>query len=200
MNRLHMDLYNYYQGSEPLLGQESADLLPFRIIKRLQRNRSKRASAMERLALARDSVSALDYALLTRSRFPEGEAVIAQDPETAIAYALNVLRGPWPLAEAVIAQNPESAYLYAAKIIRKRWPRGEAAIAQESHYAIKYALDILNARFPRGEAVIAQDPWNALAYAQYGMHAPWPKAEPNIFKDALARAVYLSAFPSRRTR
>ena len=85
-------------------------------------------------------------------------------PERAYWYAIGVIQGRFPQGEAVIAQDAGYAYHYALHIIRGRFPQGEEAIAQDAGYAYWYAIYVIKDRFPEGEAVIAQAPMSALYY------------------------------------
>ena len=90
-------------------------------------------------------------------------------PEQAYIYAYIVINGRFPEGEAVIAQNAEYAYRYAREVIKGRFIEGEAAIARGASwsiavYAYRYALNVINGRWPLGEAAIAKDPEMALHY------------------------------------
>jgi hypothetical protein len=85
-------------------------------------------------------------------------------PEQAYIYAYIVINGRFPEGEAVIAQNAEYAYRYAREVIKGRFIEGEAAIAQDAHYSYQYAEKVIKGRFPLAEHVIAQDSWWASIY------------------------------------
>ena len=85
-------------------------------------------------------------------------------PKRAYHYARDVIEGRWPEGEALIAQDVHYAYLYAYAIIKDRFPEGEAVIAQNLNYAYRYARWVIEGRFIEGEAAIIQDPKCAADY------------------------------------
>lgn len=93
-----------------------------------------------------------------KGRWPEGEPVIAKDPEWAYRYARDVIRGRWPEAEAVIAKDPKYAWRYARDLIKGRWPEAEAVIAKDPRAALDYANEVIKGRWPEGEATMRKDP------------------------------------------
>ena len=101
-----------------------------------------------------DPEKAYFYAERRMVRFPEGEAVIATDPYSAVQYAKHVIQGRWPEAEPVIATDPYWAYMYARHIIGGRWPEGEATIAKDPIWAEKY-LEL----FPEAKLEWAMNGW-----------------------------------------
>ena len=73
-----------------------------------------------------------------KGRFPEGETIIATDPEYAYYYACNVIKGRFPEGESTIATDSRWAYLYARDVTKGRWLDGELHILF-SKYATDYA-------------------------------------------------------------
>ena len=90
-----------------------------------------------------------------------------QAAEWALWYADAVIQGPWPEGEALIAKDAQSAYDYADYIIGGRWPKGEAAIKNDSWPAYCYARYIIGGRWKEGEAAINSDEHAARSYAQF---------------------------------
>ena len=91
--------------------------------------------------------SAYFYAVdVIKVRWPEGEPVMAKDPEYAYYYAVNIIDGRWPEAEEAIANDPDFAYFYATDVIEGRWPEGEPAIATDPRVAERYIK-----RFPEAK-------------------------------------------------
>jgi hypothetical protein len=154
--------------------------------------------------------AALHYAKeVTGRRFPRGEALIAQDPETAYQYARSVL-GPWPAGEPAIAADTDTAYGYVMNVLNRdreygadpvRFPRGEPAIAREPRKAYEYAKNIIRGRWPLGEATLLRaGPQVAYAYARDVVRGPWPEGEPVIARGAepsleYARRILHGRFP-----
>ena len=98
----------------------------------------------------------------------------------------------WPEGEPIIATEPEFVYRYARYVIGGRWPEGEAAIAKDLYWAYQYVMDVLkNKRFPEGEAVILKDPKTAYYYAHYVIDGRWLEAEPIISKDPKLASEYM---------
>ena len=89
---------------------------------------------------------------------------ILSSPEKAYLYARDVIQGRWPDAEAVIAQDPWWAYWYAYEVLQRPFPAAEYVIAQDPASAYWYARDVLHRPFPAAEYAIAQDPEWAKAY------------------------------------
>ncbi len=58
-----------------------------------------------------------------------------------------------------IASDPDYALWYATDVLKGRFPEGEKAIASDSQHAYWYAKDIIKGRFPEGEPAIASDPY-----------------------------------------
>jgi hypothetical protein len=54
------------------------------------------------------------------------------DPHLALCYAYYTIKGRWPEGEAVIAQDSWSSCRYAYSILRERFPAGEEAIAKST--------------------------------------------------------------------
>lgn len=59
-------------------------------------------------------------------------------PMNAYLYARDVIKGRFPEGEAVIAQDPQWAYMYAVYVIKRRWPKCEPAIFQDHEMAPSY--------------------------------------------------------------
>ena len=102
----------------------------------------------------KDPQKAYSWANKRKQRFPEAEAAIATDPELALLYVRDVIRGRWPEAEPVIATDPELAYIYVRDVIRGRWPEGEPAIATSPYYSKEY-LEL----FPQARLEFAMNGW-----------------------------------------
>ena len=62
---------------------------------------------------------------------------IYKDPQKAYSWA-NKRKQRFPEAEAAIATDPELALLYVRDVIRGRWPEGEPAIATSPYYSKEY--------------------------------------------------------------
>ena len=120
-------------------------------------------------------------------RFPEAEAAIAKDPDSAVDYARDVIEGRWinsdvppeiaiP-AEDAIAKNPEMAYRYVMFVIHSRWPKVEPIIAKDPRLATQYAAVAIRNRWTESEVPpeiarqaeesIATDPTYSAWYENY---------------------------------
>ena len=117
-------------------------------------------------------LEALDGAGVTLGDILENE----RGANAALRYARDIIKGRWPEAEAVIAQDADAASWYARDIIKGRWPEAEAVIAQNADAASWYASDIIKGRWPEAEAVIAQNAKAAYWYAEEVIKGPWPEA------------------------
>ena len=127
---------------------------------------------------------AYEYALEIHEPFPEGEPIIAKDPEWAFYYAKDVLnKNRFPLGELAIAKDPEWAGCYALDVIKSRWPEAEPAIAKDPWYAYNYARDVIKGQWLEGEPIIAKDPSCAYKYALNIIKDRWPKAEETILNS-----------------
>jgi hypothetical protein len=84
-------------------------------------------------------------------------------PNFALTHAEH-LGGRFPEGEAAIAKNAQTAFLYARDVIKERFPEGEAAIAKDARYAYTYAMQVIDGRFPAGEEEIAKDEEYAFYY------------------------------------
>ncbi len=94
--------------------------------------------------IAQDPVTALKYArFVIGGRWPEAESIIMSDAGLAVGYAYYVLGGCWPEAEPTIAQYAGTAYDYAF-FVRGPWPEAEPTIARDSWYAYRYKKDVLD--------------------------------------------------------
>lgn len=160
---------------------------------------------------------------IIRKPWPEGEQILAKDPEYAVEYArLFYLPNRWPLGEKSIKTNAKYSYEYA-NLLGQRFPEGEPSIAQDPHYALKYAINILNdgtralkelprfesengywstggkskpIRFLMGEKSIARLPAVAFEYTYYIIRGKWPEGEPAIKQDHNLWIRYLSELSS----
>jgi len=78
--------------------------------------------------IAQDPYASLDYAFnILKGPFPKGEDAIARDSYTSYNYAV-ILERPWPKGEDVIARDPRFAYYYARYVLKDRFPKGEKEI------------------------------------------------------------------------
>lgn len=123
-------------------------------------------------------------------RFPEVETKIAKDPQQAVIYATDVIKGPWPEAEPYIMRDPKKAITYAKNVLKKRWPEAEDAIKTDPFAATYYARDVIRKRWPAAEPYIMKVPVTAMTYMHEVIKGPWPEAEPYIIKDLRVAVEY----------
>jgi hypothetical protein len=150
-----VDLYQYHDQPDELIGYKLQDLLPDRILnyaRYLKRSGLPiELSDQQRSNLATNAELSLYFALLTKSRFPEGEPQILKNPTAAALYARDVILGPWPRAERIIAQDRWAAETYIYDVLKKPWPPGEAEIAIDP-----IALRNYLTHFPERQARLGQ--------------------------------------------
>jgi hypothetical protein len=68
---------------------------------------------------------AFSHAYKEKHRIPELEDFIKTDPNSAVMYAQNVIKGPWPEAENEIARDINASYFYAKDVLKNRFIKGE---------------------------------------------------------------------------
>jgi len=101
--------------------------------------------------------SDIKRALEADTRTPSLEPTLMKDPELAVAYAEQVIKGRWPEAEPIIRKNPEWAYRYAEQVIKGRWPGAESIIMKEPAWAYYYAVNVIQGRWPEAEPYIRKN-------------------------------------------
>ena len=114
----------------------------------------------------KDRNKAVAWAVKHAQRFPEAEPYIATSPETAVHYAIDVIKGRFPEAEEVIAKDPRLAYYYAINVLKGRFPEAEPAIAKnlngadqwDYHMDPWWAKEYLKA-FPQAKLEWAMNGW-----------------------------------------
>ena len=116
--------------------------------------------------------------------------IILSTPDSAIQYAVDVIKGRWPEAESSIMNNPYAAMSYAAYVIKGRWPEAESIIMKDPLAAMEYARDVIKGRWPEAESRIMENPLAAMEYARDVIKRRWPEAESIIMKDSYAAAMY----------
>ena len=104
-------------------------------------------------------------------------------PETALAYAKDVIKGRWPEVEPYIMKDTETAPWYAKYVIKGRWREAEPHIMKDPWAAAQYAIGVIQGRWPEAEPYIMENPWAALVYAREVIKGRWREAEPYIMKD-----------------
>lgn len=73
---------------------------------------------------------------------PTKEERLAKDPMSAYQYAFEQ-KYPFLEGEDAIASDARTAYLYAKDVLQARFPKGEPTIAKDAGYARLYARDFL---------------------------------------------------------
>jgi hypothetical protein len=73
-----------------------------------------------------------------KTRWPEAEKFIMEDPRQACFYAEQVIKGRWPEAEEYIIKNFKLAFWYAKDVIKGRWPEAEKCIMEDPEYWGRY--------------------------------------------------------------
>lgn len=152
-----------------------------------------------------------NYAIYLNRRVPEAEHYIMKDPEYALLYAKNIIKGRWIEAEPYIFENndytvsymeslsssdrkslestilrsPSLSYLYAKNILYDRWSDAESIIIKDPESAYSYAKNILKGRWYEAEPYIMKDPYSAYLYAERIIGGRWIQAEPYIMKDPI---------------
>ena len=130
-------------------------------------------------AIATNAETAYQYAnAVLKGRFERGEPMILRDPKASLEYAKNVIKAPWPAAESAIAKDPSMAYQYAKSVLKAPWPAAEPVIATDRRAALQYAAHILKGRFPEYELYALKNAITALDYIKTIVKGPWPAAEP----------------------
>lgn len=176
-----MDLYKFHAKSAILKGYEEAnDIVPARIIPKLGK---EKLTAKQIQTLTKHAKLAYKYALVTKKPFPEGEKVLAKDPEYVYWYAINVLGKRFPAGEDVISKDNDYAFYYAQDVIKGPWPKGEDAISKDAGSSYSYVYEIIKGPWPKGEDAIAKDPEFAVPYAKFYLKKRFLKAEPIIAKS-----------------
>jgi hypothetical protein len=104
---------------------------------------------------------------IIRSRFPQGEPIIATHPQWACYYAINIIKRRWEQGEPAIAQDANSAFEYAFEVINDRFELGEPAIAKDAHQSYDYARYIIEGRWEQGEQAMAKEEYSAYFYSRY---------------------------------
>lgn len=118
---------------------------------------------------------------------------ILSDPAACLSYATNVLGGPFPEGEPVIAKNVQTAVFYAVNVLKDRFLLAESLFLDQPFAAVQYAK-FLGLRWdeldPEVEKSILGEPFAAAQYAAEVLKAPWPEAEPFIQTNTSARNLY----------
>lgn len=210
-----MDLYKYHHKPEKLHGHHEADdIVHDRIKHLLQKSKNLvKINEKQKKSISRNAEMSYLYALQQRERFPEGEEVISKDPNWALYYAQDVIKGPWPEAEDTIAKDPETTVDYAIAVLKKRFPKGEQILLKsgETYQIINYVREVLKKPWPAAEPIIlksknvsymfeyaemtgkrflpaekfiAKDPLFVWHYADILIKGEWPEAEDTIAKSA----------------
>ena len=143
--------------------------------------------------------SAIQYAVdVIRGRWPEAESSIMNNPYAAVKYAVYVIKGRWPEAESNIIKDPYAAVEYAIKILKRRWPEAESSFMEMPYSAMSYVRDILKRRWPEAESNIMKNPYVAVEYARDVIKGRWPEAESSIMENPLAAMEYARDVIKRR--
>lgn len=87
-----------------------------------------RAPITKNFILSTNAEIAFTHARLT-GPFPQGEPVIATDPQYAAWYAKYVLKGPFPLGEPVILADERMSVWYQKEVLDRDW-EGEEQMRQ----------------------------------------------------------------------
>lgn len=121
--------------------------ITYRILQNLNKHKYlKRLKPYIEEAAKEGAQSAIHYAVdILKARFPEGEAMIYHSPYIAY-YAINAVKGRWPEGESKMLEGgrPSECFSYARDAIRGPWPEAEPMIARDEHYAYYYATQLLN--------------------------------------------------------
>ena len=135
--------------------------------------------------------SAIQYAVdVIKGRWPEAESIIMKNPYVAVSYAVYVIKGRWPEAESNIMKDPQAAVGYAVYVIKGRWPEAESNIMRDPYAAVEYAIKILKGRWPEAESSIMEMPYSAMNYVRDILKRRWPEAESIIMKDPYVAVEY----------
>jgi hypothetical protein len=127
---------------------------------------------------------AINYAReVIKGRWPEAEEYIMQDPRMILKYAQDVIKGRWPEAESEIIKDPFWSVKYARDVIKGRWPEAEPTIVKHPYQSQQYARDVLGGDWPEAKEYIMKDPEEAFRYAKDTIEGRWPEAEPYILKN-----------------
>lgn len=69
---------------------------------------------------------------------------VKHNPEKAVEYAFETIKGPWPEAEPFIMKHGRSAFLYALHVLKHRWPEAEPFIKKHkimwSNYRVIFKI------------------------------------------------------------
>ena len=139
--------------------------------------------------------TALAYAKdVIKGRWREAEPYIMKDLETALAYAKEFMEGKrWREAEPYIMKDPYYAYVYAKDVMKgERWPEAEPYImkVKDQEIALDYARDVIKGRWPEAEPYIVKNSYVAQLYAREVIKGRWPEAEPYIMKNPRSAVAY----------
>jgi hypothetical protein len=136
-----MNLYNYHNKPESLIGHRKRHVMPpeeaYRYLMHSPAGDDKQIAVQ---TISKNAPIALKYAMhISHNRFPEGEVAIAKYGELSKDYAEYVLL---PLYNA-------------GKIDSPRFYKGEAAILKSEYCIYSYTKYIMNGSWSEGEAAIA---------------------------------------------
>lgn len=110
--------------------------------------------------------------------FPAGEAIIATSVQASIMYARHILGRFLAGEPTIIAKGtPDQMVAYAENIIQGPWHAAEHAISASARASVQYARAVLKKPFPAGEPAIVKDAGPAAEYAANVMKKAWPSAE-----------------------
>lgn len=190
MSKNNITIYNYHSQPDQLIHWADINRLPwvaFSTIKQLTKTKQEIPPSLLKI-ISLSPEYAYRYAVFRRKPWPPGEAVIAQSPEYACAYACDVIKEAWPPGEPAIAKSGYQSYMYAKRALHgKPWPPGEPAITNPRNpkravQSCLYATEVIGGPWPEGEAAIASDWVQAIKYANSLKRWPWPPADQAMIK------------------
>lgn len=131
-----MNLYNYHDEADKLIGHADKDELVPREVWNKYKKQPEELKKREKI-LARNAATAFFYAShILNDRFKLGEPALAKNSKYALYYA--ELIGEFPLAEPLFADNAVSALEYSTEITHKPFPAGEPLIADTMAIGTRY--------------------------------------------------------------
>lgn len=116
---------------------------------------------------------------------------LESNPETAYAFAKDIVNGPIPELEELISECSMSSYLYAKNVIKGRWEKGEESIIRSDCGILrKYVEHVIKGPFPEGEHALAQDESDAYWYAGSVLKGSFPEGEETIATSSTHSLLY----------
>ena len=97
----------------------------------------------------------------SHQRWPKIEPMMLEEPDYAVTYANQVIRGPWPeLEEKLLANEEEWMYAidyYIGRARKSRWPELEKKIWNDANLMLRYAVALGNSWPTEVEARLFRD-------------------------------------------